>query len=485
MAQKNSLSFIVTALVIAAFILLNLLAGMLTERFYIKADLTEAGLYTIDPQTAGLLANMDEVVDVIVLADESAWLSGPGGVLIAETLRQYSTLSGGLFRVQYVNPDLNFFDGPEYDNNLSKLKEAHGKLEHMGRNDIILLSSRRADIRPATSLYVQGQQGAEGLNADMELTAALLYVLNEQVAKAVFIQGHDEEHAGALRAIFERGGYICETVNLSMEDLPEDTTVVISAAPKKDFLSGEILKLEEYLADGGDAIIFYDFGTLSLPRLDGFLAEWGIEVEPSLICDSRFSLLSQPNLILAGIHSGVLPSLEGADGAPVVISRARPLRALWEGETQGRFSAYPLLSTFSNTSYAIDLRDSERTTIEQEDGDSVGPFHVAYHVRLSSTSGESNRPVQSNLIVTGMGLADDVVLDYFSGTYYNGALFGSLAGDFNPFGQNIYIEPKSLGVTLMPITPGQERAVLIVMVIALPLVILLAGILVYRRRRHK
>jgi Na+-driven multidrug efflux pump len=37
----------------------------------------------------------------------------------------------------------------------------------------------------------------------------------------------------------------------------------------------------------------------------------------------------------------------------------------------------------------------------------------------------------------------------------------------------------------MPLTPGQERTVLYVLVVALPLAIMLTGIFVYRKRRHR
>jgi hypothetical protein len=478
MERKKDFSFIVTVLVLAAFVLLNVFAGMLTERFYIKADLTESGLYTVDPLTAGLLADMEDTVDVIVLQEEAVWLADPGAARIVEILRQYSVLSGGRFRVQYVNPDLNSFNGPEYGNNLTTLREAHSELTNMGRNDIVLLSSRRADFRPVSALYTQ-----EGLNADMELTAALLHVLNEQVAKAVFLEGHNEDTAEYLRSLFERSGYVCVNVNLAMAGLPEDTTVVISAGPKFDFLSEEILKLEEYLSNGGNAMIFYDFGTISLPRLDAFLAEWGIAVEAALICDAEWSVLSQPSLIVTGINPGIFHSLHGADGFAVVAHRSRPLRRLWEGDTQGRFSANPLLLS-SPSSYTVDFGDGDRAALDRQEGDRPGPFPVAYHVRFSATGGGGEQ-IRSDLIVSGMGVAEDFVMEYFTGMYFNMPLFASLAGEFNPYGESIYIAPKSLRPSIMPLTPGQERSVLIVMVIALPLVIMLTGIFVYRKRRHR
>jgi hypothetical protein len=478
--MKKDYFFIVTILVLGAVVLLNVFAGMLTERFYLKADLTVGGLYTADAQVAALLAGMEEAVDIIVMADEAAWTAR--GVQIVEILKQYSVLSGGRVRVQYVDPVLNTFDGPKYDNNLTTLRDTYSELRDMGQDDIIFLSSRRAALRAAHSLYavVHDGQGNQSrvVDADKVLANAILFVLNEQVAKAVFLEGHGESDAEELRFIFEGSGYDCVSLNLAANDLPEDTNIVITAGPKHDFTANEIEKLEKYLRGGGNAMVFYEYEAYGLTNLDSFLYEWGVGVELSLTVDPengfyRDNSSSSPLLIPVGIYPSA-NSIEHLELNPVLITRARPVLPRWEGDSWQNLTFSPMLYT-ALTAHSISLIDGDTTR--------AGPIPMAYHIRRAVPE---RHPMHSNLIVANMGMAEDFILKEYSGMFFNGQLLDALAGEYNPFREDqLYIAPKPLDPARMPVTRTQGLIVLYGMVLALPLLIMGLGILVHFRRRHR
>jgi hypothetical protein len=347
-------------------------------------------------------------------------------------------------------------------------------------------------------LFVQNRNSAgrlvvTGVRADQELVSALLYVLNEKVARAVFIDGHREDAAETLRHIFDRSGYVSMSVNLALEDIPEDTVILLSAAPKTDFLSEEIVKLEQYLSLGGNAMIFYDFSTSSLPRLDAFLSQWGVAVEPKLVFDEVYSYPVQfmhffP-LIGGQVMPGPLPSTEDGvfftlhNNFPVGVPRARSLRSEWAGGARGNFQLFPLIQTFSGSSYAKNLLDGDGT-FERSPGDESGPFVLAYHVR-HLTTGADNRQVTSNLIVAGADMVEDTFLMIYGQNFYNIPLISGIINDLNPFGESIFIPSKTLYDSHMPVSAGGTRSVLVLMVVALPLVIILIGVLVWRKRRHQ
>jgi ABC-2 type transport system permease protein len=484
--KYGGFSLLLTALFLTAVILLNIFAGMLTERFFLKADLTDTGIYTLDGQAAEFLRGIEEPVDVIVLAEESSWLANSILIRVTEILRNYSATSGGNLRVQYVNPDLNSFNGPLYNNSLSELKAAHAELENMTRDDIILLSSRRA-ARVSVYDLIAWSQGQPFLIADQELTGALVYVLNDRLAHAVFIGGHLENPAENLHNIFDRSGYLTSSVNLAFQDIPGDADILVSVAPKSDFADAEIVKLELYLTSGGNALIFYDFNTQSLPNLDRFLAEFGVSAEYKLVLDEQFTLFAQPYLIGAHVTAGALPSTAAAEevtslfSPPVGVPFARPLRA---GNVRDHITLFPLISTFSATSYAKDIRDGNITTMERESGDESGPFILAYHIRHQSRDAEGGI-VLSNLIVTGAEMIDDSFLMLYGDYFYNIDLIYDLVNDLNPFGGNVSIRAKMFSDNHMLVSIGGTRAILVLMVIALPLLIMLTGILVWRKRRHQ
>ena len=488
--KRSGYSVLITIIFLILLVLLNVFVGMLTERFFLKADITETGLYTLSDRAADFLSGVDEIVDVIVLAEESTMRANPTFEMIANTLRNYSASSGGNLRIQFVNPDLNSFNGPKYNNSLSELKETYTELEDMGRNDIIFLSSRRAARVPTFNLFSQSHDGfgrpvLTGIRADQELISALIYVLNEEIARLVFINNHYEATMEHMSAVFERGGYVTSTINLALEDIPEDTMVLVSAAPKFDFLNEEIVKLEQYLALGGNMMILYDPQLPSLPLLDGFLAQWGVSIDNKLIFDEDFTFIPQFGVIGAHIVAGDLSSSTDAEIVttnvmPVGVFNARPLRA---EDARGGFTVTPFIQTFTASSYAKDL-SRDITTTERESQDESGPFVLAYNVRYLTRDANGNQ-VHSNIVVAGATLFDDTFLSMFGESFYNNFIMIDLANDFNPFGERVFIPAKEFSDNTMLVSAAGARLVLLLMVILLPLAIIVTGVVVWRKRRHK
>ncbi|MCL2821421.1 MAG: GldG family protein [Oscillospiraceae bacterium] len=490
----RAFSLIITSVFIVLVVLFNVFASMLTERFFLKADLTETGLFTMSEEAAEFLESVDETVDIVVLADESVWKANSMFNLVINTLQNYSAATGGRLRVQYVNPDLNYFNGPEYNNSLTFLKEAHADLDNMTHNDIIFISSRRAALVPATELFLSnvtqdGRPFIAAVRTDQLLVSALLHVLNENVPHAVFIQNHEESPSDYIRFILSRSGYVYSEINLAIDEIPEDTTVLFTVAPKFDFISDEIIKLENYLAAGGNAIVLYDFDVIELPVLDAFLAEWGIMVENKLIFDDVHTYIQQYGIIGAHVVAGHLPSSIESEEYTRETMRigaylARPLRSTWVGDAMSGFTQFPLIQTFSDSSYAKSLEPGASTTTEREPGDDSGPFVIAYNISRV-VRGPDNQWMTSNLIVTGADMFDDAFLGMFGNTFYNAIFIANLADDFNPGGQNVFISAKPLANNQMPVSSGNARMVIIVMVIALPALIYATAVLVWYKRRHK
>ena len=490
--KSKGVSILILVIFLTLIILLNIFAGLLTDRFFIKADLTDTGIYTLSDRAAEFLSEIDETVDIIVLEEESAWRASNLFERIPNILQNYTASSGGRLRIQYVNPDLNSFDGPKYNNSLSDLKETYTELENMTRNDIIFLSDRRATLVPGRDLFVQSQDqfgrttGVTGVRADQELISALIYVLNEEIARIVFIENHGETPMTHMQLVFERSGYTGSTMNLATEDIPEDTTVLVSAAPVFDFLSEEIVKLEQFLGTGGNFIFLYDNQLPSLPLLENFLAEWGLTIEDKLILDEEFTFVPELGIIGAHVVAGDLPSTVNAEGIttnviPMGMFNARPISSQ---ELRGGFELRPLISTFSASSFAKDIGGGNITTREREPGDESGPFVLAYHVYRNVADAEGNR-VSANLIVAGANIFDDMFLSMYGDSFYNRLLITDLANDLNPFGERVFIPARDMSDSHMLVSAAGSRMVLIVMVIALPLAIIATGVVVWRRRRHK
>jgi len=111
--KKSGFSIIITIIFLIGLVLLNIFVGLLTDRFFIKVDLTDTGLYTLSDQAADFLRDINEPIDIIVLSEESAWRASSTYEILTNILRNYAASSGGYLRMQDVSADLNSFDGPK------------------------------------------------------------------------------------------------------------------------------------------------------------------------------------------------------------------------------------------------------------------------------------------------------------------------------------------------------------------------------------
>jgi len=489
--KSKGFSALFILLFLAVIVLLNVFVGILTERFFIKADLTEAGIFTISDRAEEFLRDVNETIDVIVLADESAWRANNIYDMVSNILRNYAASSGGNIKIQYVNPDLNSFNGPKYNNSLSELKEAYTELENMSRNDIIFLSQRRATIVNVPDLFAQtsdnmGRPMTTGLRSDQEIISALIYVLNEDIARIVFIDNHQEITLELFTLVFERTGYVSQTINLALEDIPEDTVLLVSAGPQFDFLNDEIVKLEQFLGNGGNFLFLYDPYLPSMPLMETFLAEWGMVIEDKIVFDDVYVFIHELGLIGAHVVNGLLPSTELAEEItttemPLAARLPRPIRA---ETTRAGYTLTPLIQTFSSSSFAKDVSEGGVESNIRDSADESGPFVLSYHARRLVRNQAGNQ-VNASLIVTGVSLFEDIFLANFGNSFYNAFFISNIATDFNPFGERVFIPTKDLSNTPLVISAGATRNILITMVIVLPLLIIAAGIFVWRKRRHQ
>jgi ABC-2 type transport system permease protein len=481
--RQRGFSIIIISIFIAGLVLVNVLATQLTNRFYLKADLTEHGIYTLSEETVQILSGMDEDVVLTILAEETTWQNDTRSRLV-ETLRLYHSHSGGRITLNYLNPTLN-----------PRIIEQYPALAELREGDIIVESPRRytsvgwRDLFDWEINFTTGSNMPVALNAEQSLTSALLYALSDITPRAVFLEGHDETPSDALQALFEKANYQVQTLNLAHNELPEDTAILVSVGPSSDFLEVEMERLETYMRSGGNAIILYDISTPSLPRLDLYLEEWGIAVEDELVLDSQFNygaLFSIAAVVLdsAVLPPDVLPSVGSidTDGKYAHMAGARVMSALWPTGERHQRTSHPLMASMPSSSYSKHFASLFESP-ERTSDDKGGPFILA--MIASETIRDINNlhtGLTSHLLVSSACLVDGSAIDR-SSSFLNAPLLGAIVNDFNPAGVSVIIPGKALGGSSMPVLAGHARTILIVLVIVMPVLILISGVLVWRRRR--
>lgn len=474
--KYGTLATVFTIVFIVAVILVNMLVGYLTDRFVLEFDMTSEALYEISEDTREVLADMTEPVTITVLAEETDFRDSTSLLAqIYETLQRYEALSAGMVKVEYINPELN-----------PQLLDKYAELDSPSTNDIIIESSKRFKHLTPTELYEYqsdsstGESYIVGLRAEQRLTSGILFVQADSIPKAMFTIGHGETTAlDELTAILTSGNYEVGKINLGTEEIPEDVTMLIISSPETDFTDDEINRMDEFFANGGNAIVTMSPATTStLTRLERYFEEWGVRYEKAMIMDTE--------QCLAGYPMYVVPTLQTVEGITdqirtsakyATIPGAMPITAVFSQDSWK--STTPLMTT-SYSSYAKEIVGDTILSYDKSDGDSVGPFNVAI---LATEAHVDNLDYSySQILFCNAGMIADSVLSYENmlNSQYTAAVVSAMTQETDA----VVIEAKNYESTTLSLLGTQVVTLFWLLIIIIPFGILAIGLVIWLRRRH-
>ena len=317
--KHGVISVAITAGVLAAVILFNILFSFLSNKFLWVIDTTPSELVTISDYSRELLSAIDEEeneITIYFLADpdelENYELSGhTKGENNSTWGMSYIYNLAKLYEKEfpYIKVDLlDASDDADYirENFAMSIGVALGPLHIIMANRVNGLTTYRTMQRDefftfsTDTLYFRG---------DDKFTSTVLSLSGENPV-AYFIEGHGEDvgtpgdsedfgKADALMKLFRDAGFVIEKINLTERDFPVDKDdalygragVAVIYGPDTDFktdLDGdvnEITRLRKYLnRKNHNLMVFMDPETEAMPNLDEYLADyWGIRFEDTVL----------------------------------------------------------------------------------------------------------------------------------------------------------------------------------------------------------
>jgi ABC-2 type transport system permease protein len=469
------LATVYTVVFIIAVVVVNIFIGYLTDRYVLEFDMTSEDLYEISEDTKEVLADLDEQVTITVLAEESDSKDTLLLAKIHEVLQRYEALAGGKIKLEFINPTLN-----------PQLLEKYSSLGKPSHGDIIIESSKRFKHLTPSNLYEYksdketGEKYIVGLRAEQRLTSGILFVLADSIPSALYTTGHGEiANLTRLDGLLTSGNYEVGTINLALEDIPEETTILIISSPTADFTDEEIEKMDAFFARGGNAIITMTYTvTEPLERLERYFEEWGIRYDTSMVMDRKQSLSGYPMYVVPTIHDveGLTETLD-TKSSFILVPGARPIELLF---SESGWRANKVLFSSSSAAYSKSFEKGIVSAIEQEEGDKLGPFNVGV---LSVETHMDNLDYDySFLLFLNTGMISDSVLetDNMLNSKYMMAAIDMMTDDSDA----VIIQPKNFSSITLTVLGSQVRALFWILIIVIPFGILAVGIAIWLRRRH-
>ena len=475
--KYGSMAIAFTAIFLVAAVLVNVLAVLVTDRLGLRWDITDNRLYTISDTTVELLETLPEDIKVTVLATEYAYQNTSTYRPIREVLTRYEQLSGGKLTVRYVDPYAN----PEIVTQYSEISTPN-------EADIIIESSKRYKAITPSDLYdiridYSEQTQQQGLQAEQKFSSAIMYCLADELPKAIRTSGHDEDDLSGLNSLLTTANYSLDRLNLAINEIPDDCALLIITNPKSDFQDVEIERLEKYLDGDGSVIVFYDT-TIGrhLTKFELFMEDWGVAPQDTLVCDSEWAYTS-PVAVIPALDSTheLTSSINRNTGDYVVSTYSRAWSTVWgaSGTVKGFRRATSLLTTTA-TSYGKSTASGQNiSTFSKQDGDTNGPFYIG----VLSEQNNPNTGSKSNILFLSTGVASDAVLE--NDMFLNRRLMISAINFMNEDSDAIIVEARYAQSTSLTITKADANFIFWTMCVAIPVGVLVAGGVVWFRRKNR
>ena len=345
-------SLALTALIIAAVIILNAIMTLLTQRFMWYGDMTPDLHFTISEECFDLIGEIknDEINTPVEMIDKfraenKAYNAANGLTEGSAGYRDEKIMINILFPVEpdalesddttlYVKENAEelrakFPDyiSTEYVNAINNPKRFEKYLtsntDTMSLDSVIIECGSEYRIRSLRSFYIFDNDTPYAYNGEKAYASSILAVTRAEMPFACYTVNHGEsfpvssevdENGKALIPfldVLENAGYRAQPIDLSKEEIPEACRLLITFNPKQDFISsnilqkdGELKKLDDYLADRNAYMVFLDSSAGELENLEEFLAEWGLAVrrdgdDPIVVKDSQNSNLNNYEAVIS------------------------------------------------------------------------------------------------------------------------------------------------------------------------------------------
>lgn len=452
----------------AICVVVNLVVTALPAK-YTSIDCSATKLYSLTNDTKDRVSKLDEDITIYVLNSKKS-----KDAKIDETINRYKDFSSHI-KVKYVDPATS----PKFYQDYTDTTPT--------TNSLIIESKNRSKVIDYNDIYeydsssyyygYQSQSSITGYDAEGQITSAIEYVTMDADELPVIYQitGHNETEIGSnFQSVVSKANANLKSLELFNEEkVPEDATAIIINSPTVDFNEEDAQKVIDYLNGGGKALIVgcYAYND-ELTNFNKILAAYNVSFKTGVVAENDSSKYYQNPLYLLPTVETTDYTSDATDGYVFLAGSC----AINYPEDTDDVTYTKLLSTSDSAVLKKDWKNI--TTSKAEDADENGPFTTGLAVNDSSTG--------ASIVVFGT--------PYVVDDSYDNAVSGNNADMFKDvitsMTGNVELASSVIPVkdyTLSNITINTLQAVVtgLIIMIAVPILLIIIGIVVWAMRRKK
>ncbi len=508
--KRGGYSLIITAIVLVAVIVLNILVGALADRFNLEFDMTTDKKNSISEENIEYIKNLDADVSITICGTEedytdymSYYAQRNYGVVISSNseleyfdqtvnlVAKYNDYNDRI-TVKYVDPQSTEFTA--ITSNYSSYSLTYGDMiitsTVSGKERVKVLTFADIYVTTEDSTYANYGYNAYTLSAnklETALTSAIAYVTSADSKKVAVLSGHSQNnYTDAYKELLTTNNYdITEISDKIITSISNEYDAIIISAPTIDFIGSEIDAIADFLENDGKMgkglIFFADATCPSLPNFNSFLTQWGISVGEGILFETYSSNHIQNEPSTMGVYPAELEDDDiTSDLTYAIANYLVPMKVCEPATTERTVTA--LMQTLETTVIApvgaasdwADYTDEDKQQFDcviqsvESDYDSENNRLTSYVMAFSSVEF-----VQSTWASYSDLCNQDIVMactDRAAHVGDNSMLFTAKVITNQSFASSV--------------TDTKTKVVSVVFMFAIPVMVIIAGIVVFIRRRN-
>ncbi len=454
-----SFSVIMTALVIAVILVINII----TQSLNISFDMTKEKSNSLTTESINYIKELDEPITIYAL-----YKTGDVYKPFEEILNEYDRYSDNI-TVTYVDP----YQNPQF------VEQYKTDGEDIPVGSFIVEGQNKYKVVSSAGLIEQGTSVTIN-NLEPRLTNAIIYVSDESTPIIYNIEGHNELPLGTTTiSALSEANFEVKSLNLLSSDIPADCALLILTTPQTDYTTSDVNKITTYLNNGGSAFITTDIimGT-NKPNYDAIIKQYGVQKA------NYIAVEGDKSKFVENMPINIIPTIEDTELTKTLIEKNRLLllptsTGIVPTEAKAQSVTITNLLTTSKDSYG--KINPNTTTFSYEQGDVKGPLPLSV---LVEDSHSLSTDVVTKLVVTGStAIVDDNINAYVGGGNSSFVVASAkyLAGEED----GLYLSPKVVQPNSLTMTFGSSLLTMIYSIVILPIAILVTGAVIFFRRKNR
>lgn len=486
----NAAFIIIFILVFAG---VNVLTMALVNRFPgLEKDWTEKGTYTLNSTTKEYMKYLEKDVNIKVLMDEQQILSisSSYGYQVNRLLKEMSL---------YDKVNVEYLD--IVSTSVKAMSAKYPDIDWTNADNLLIVEDPESGRYKGIGVYDVFAQGYDsnyepvvvGQYLEQTVLTELQGVLATETFKVALSTGNGEFfNANSayltgytyLPYFLEDNAYELDEINLLTQTPSDDIDVIFMLAPSVDLTSEAADKLTDWLENNGDygkTLFYVPFDHAgNLPNIELLLEQWGLKVKEGYISEKDMTKAvslgsNRPDLTpLMSYYDDTFTENLQNSYLSVIMPYCMPIEIL-DSEI-----AVPML-------VSSETADILLPSSADESGEITIPSTGEALVGAAASAKVNDDGERSHIVVWGAydGLKNDWTYSNYSSNVNNITYFINLLNTLTDNDAKILVESVDVAGDSLLVTSSQKVTVGIIFIFVIPVAVMVTGIIIWNRRRHR